>query len=142
MSGPPGQKKASKPKSKPKPMKLSKTYLAQKRQAKQTAQKPLDQLSLNDLTALFTQFAEIARREGILALEEMVSDKSDHYILSGIRLAVDGTEPALIMDILETWKESLLHEQERKYQKVIEAIMAIQAGDNPRIVEHKLSVMY
>ena len=123
-------------------MKLSKTYLAQKRQAKQTAQKPLDQLSLNDLTALFTQFAEIARREGILALEEMVSDKSDHYILSGIRLAVDGTEPDLIMDILETWMESLLHEQKRKYQKVIEAIMAIQAGDNPRIVEHKLSVVY
>jgi flagellar motor component MotA len=137
---PPGEKKAPTPK--PTPKKLGKTYLAQKRQAKQTAQKPLDQLSLNDLTALFTQFAEIARREGILALEEMVSDKSDHYVRSGVRLAVDGTEPDLIIDILETWMESLLHEKKRKYQKVIEAIMAIQSGDNPRIVEHKLSVLY
>lgn len=137
---PPEKKKAPTPK--PKSKKLGKTYLAQKRHAKQTAQKPLDQLSLNNLTALFTQFAEVARKEGILALEEMVSDKSDHYLRSGVRLAVDGTEPDLIMDILETWMESLLHEQKRKYQKVIEGIMAIQSGDNPRIVEHKLSVLY
>ena len=141
---PPDKKKTSnaKSKSKAKPMKLSKTYLAMKRQNQKVAEKPLSQLSYDELNKLFTQFAEIARREGILALESMVSDKSDQYIRSAVRLAVDGTEPDLIMDILETWKDSLLHEQERKYQKVIEALMAIQSGDNPRIVEHKLSVLY
>ena len=43
---------------------------------------------------------------------------------------------------LETWMESLLHEHKRRYQKMIEGVLAVQAGDNPRIVEHKLSVIY
>ena len=55
---------------------------------------------------------------------------------------MDGTEPDLIMDILETWLQSLENEYKRKHQKVIEGIMSIQSGDNPRIVEHKLSVIY
>ena len=55
---------------------------------------------------------------------------------------IDGTAPDLIMDILKSWMESLLHEQETKYKKVIEAIMAIQSGDNPHIVGFKLEVIY
>jgi len=47
-------------------------------------------------------FAETARREGILALEQAVEDTDDQFLSGGIRLAVDGTEPDLIMDILET----------------------------------------
>ena len=47
-------------------------------------------------------FAKTARREGILALEQAVEDVDDGYLASGIRLAVDGTEPDLIMDIMET----------------------------------------
>lgn len=141
VSWPPGQKKAPKVKAK-KAKKLSKKYLAMKSETKQTAQKSLDQLSFDEINTLFTNFAEIARKEGILALENMVSDESSAFISNAIRLAVDGTEPDLIMDILETWMGSLLHEQERKYQKVIEGLMSIQSGDNPRIVEHKLSVIY
>ncbi len=47
-------------------------------------------------------FAETARREGILALEQAVEDADDAFLNQGVRLAVDGTEPDLIMDILET----------------------------------------
>ena len=47
-------------------------------------------------------FAETARREGILALEQAVGDVDDAFLNQGVRLAVDGTEPDLIMDILET----------------------------------------
>jgi flagellar motor component MotA len=61
---------------------------------------------------------------------------------SAIHLMVDGTEPDLIMDILKTWMNSLLHEQEVKYLKVIEGIKAVQHGDNPRIIEKKLEVLY
>ncbi|MFP6643168.1 MAG: FliG C-terminal domain-containing protein [Candidatus Latescibacterota bacterium] len=135
----------------------------------------------------------------------------DPFLRQGIMLAVDGTEPDLIMDILETEMQfiEMRHEQARRAIRVagrcflamgsavalvslvlltgrntemlrvvqltalpflygvvgwalatpiahklrvyseaevlakrlvIEAIMAIQSGDNPRIVEHKLSV--
>ena len=47
-------------------------------------------------------FAETARREGILALEQAVQEVEDIFMATGIRLAVDGTEPELIQSILET----------------------------------------
>lgn len=155
---------------------------------------------------------ETARREGILALEKRVGQNDDPFLSAGVRLAVDGTEPDLIMDILET--ELQFKEQRHKHahealrilarnwaifgilgalivlvlqvdttasgtvllrqaalpllyggilatliglpfarkleeysarevltkRMIIEGIMAIQSGDNPRIIEHKLSV--
>ena len=157
-------------------------------------------------------FAETARREGILALERALDPKDDAFLSQGTRLAVDGTEPDLIMDILETelkfieerheaaqeamgvlarnWglfgalgaiivlvqqagtaasgmillerallpllyagllvaliglpfarklKENNAREALTK-RMIIEGIMSIQQGDNPRIVEHKLAV--
>ena len=155
---------------------------------------------------------ETARREGILALEKMIGQTDDPFLSQGVRLAVDGTEPDLIMDILET--ELQFIEQRHKHAQkamrvlarnwaifgvlgalivlvlqvdttasgmtllrqaalpllyggilatliglpfarkleeysarevltkrmIIEGIMSIQSGDNPRIVEHKLAV--
>ena len=91
---------------------------------------------------MFVGLAEIARREGILALDEMVQGAGDAFLTKAVRLAVDGTEPELIQAILGTWMESLLHEQDVKFRKVLEGIMSIQSGDNPRIVEQKLNVLY
>ncbi len=156
-------------------------------------------------------FAETGRREGILAIEHALRPDDDPFMCAGLRLAVDGTEPDLIMDILETElrfiEERHAHHgqvvvsfgrgcllfggiaslmtlslqggsglagsallygvglpllygvlvfglmqalagrlrvadaQEGLHKRMtIEAVMAIQSGDNPRIVEHKLSV--
>lgn len=160
-------------------------------------------------------FAETARREGILALEQAIEDGDDSFLSTGVRLAVDGTEPDLIMDILETElafvderhklgqeiianmgnaapafgmigtliglvimlknmddpaaigpgmaiallttmygaimanilfgpisaKLKIYSQKEQLAKRmIIEGIMSIQSGDNPRIVEHKLSV--
>lgn len=167
--------------------------------------------SPTDLISSIVTLAETARREGILDLENAIEKTDDPFLIRGVRLAVDGTEPDLIMDILETelqfietrhrdarqtmgtlgrnWAlfgilgafivlaqagtESsgielvaqaslpLLYGGvlaglvglpfERKLEAysqmeillkrmIIEGIMAIQSGDNPRIVEYKLSV--
>jgi chemotaxis protein MotA len=48
------------------------------------------------------EFAEQARREGILALESRALEITDDFMKQGIQLAVDGTEPDLIKVILET----------------------------------------
>ena len=48
------------------------------------------------------ELAEKARREGLLALEDSVSRTEDLFLKRGIQLIVDGTDPELVRDILET----------------------------------------
>lgn len=54
------------------------------------------------------RFAEIARREGILALENHVEDMKDPFIVRGVKMAVDGTDPELIQQIMDTELEALM----------------------------------
>ena len=122
--------------------KLGKKYLATKRAIRTTIKRPLSELGSDEINRLFVGFAEIARREGIMTLENMVQSPGDKFLTTAVRLAVDGTEPELVQAILSTWMESLLHEQKVKYRKVLEGIKSIQSGDNPHIVEQKLNVLY
>ncbi len=54
---------------------------------------------------LLVGFAEKARREGLLALEEDAKDVDDPFLKKGVRLIVDGTDPELVKDVLETEME-------------------------------------
>ena len=45
-------------------------------------------------------YAEVARRDGILALENATSEINDPFLVSGIQMAVDGTDPDLIENIM------------------------------------------
>ncbi len=172
--------------------------------------------NLPDADAVITQLvkcAEMARKDGILALEAVVSQVKDEFLAQGLRLAIDGTDPDVIEKILSNKIEAMemrhsrgkmfyevagryapgfgmcgtllgmismlqnldnpkeigrgmsvamvatlygalganffflpladkltnLHKDEAMVmQIVIEGIVAIQAGDNPRIVEDKL----
>jgi len=47
-------------------------------------------------------FAETARREGILSLEQKAQSIDDEFLKKGINLAVDGTEPEYIKTIMTT----------------------------------------
>ena len=47
-------------------------------------------------------FATTARRDGILALESQASEAGDEFLERSVQLAVDGTAPELIKDILTT----------------------------------------
>ncbi|MCH8824987.1 MAG: MotA/TolQ/ExbB proton channel family protein [Planctomycetes bacterium] len=58
------------------------------------------------------ELAEVARRDGILALEGMVEDMDDDFLVSGIQMAVDGTDPEIIQTIMETELENLLERHE------------------------------
>ena len=162
---------------------------------------------------LLVNFAEMARREGLLALDDELQQVDDEFTRKGLQLVVDGTDPELVREILEIEMDAmaqrhalaaqpfekaggfaptmgiigtvmgLVHvlenlsnpaslgpaistafiatlygvgsanviflpvasklkylsslEQELRYMTV-EGILAIQAGDNPRIVESKL----
>ena len=45
--------------------------------------------------------AERARREGLLALEESVQKLDDPFLAKGVTMAIDGTDPEELRDILE-----------------------------------------
>ena len=55
-----------------------------------------------DLIKKLVEFATIARKEGILALENHAGDAGDEFLQKSIQLAIDGTAPELIKDILTT----------------------------------------
>jgi chemotaxis protein MotA len=46
-------------------------------------------------------FSEKARREGLLALEDELEDLEDEFMKKGLRLVVDGTDGAIIRDLME-----------------------------------------
>ena len=46
--------------------------------------------------------SNVARKEGLLALEEAAGDIDDAFLKKGIMLVVDGTDPELVRGILET----------------------------------------
>jgi chemotaxis protein MotA len=47
-------------------------------------------------------FSERARREGILCLESELAGTDDEFLKSGLQLVIDGTDPGLVRDTLET----------------------------------------
>lgn len=53
------------------------------------------------------EYSEVARRDGILALENVLDQISDTFLRQGLQLAVDGTDPELIQDIMETEMDSI-----------------------------------
>ncbi len=53
------------------------------------------------------KYAEVARRDGILSLENMTRDNENKFLVSGIQMAVDGTDPELIEQIMASEVESV-----------------------------------
>ena len=59
--------------------------------------------------------ANVARKEGLLALEEAANGIEDPFLKKGVMLVVDGTDPELVRGILETD----LNNVEARHKKVI-----------------------
>ena len=58
--------------------------------------------SPTDIIERFKDYANRARREGILSLEPLIKEIDDEYMRKGLQLTVDGLEPQTIQEILET----------------------------------------
>lgn len=67
------------------------------------------------------KLANIARREGLLALEEAAEKIDDLFLKKGIILIVDGTDPELVRNILET-ELSFTEERHGEGQSIFEAM--------------------
>lgn len=63
-------------------------------------QKP--QITLEDVYEKIIRLSEISRKDGLLALEETIQDMDDAFLKKGVMLVIDGSEPELVRDIMET----------------------------------------
>jgi chemotaxis protein MotA len=52
-------------------------------------------------------YAEAARRDGLLALDEVTNTIEDPFTKKGLQLVVDGTDPDLVADILESENDAM-----------------------------------
>ena len=71
--------------------------------------------------AELVRYAEVARREGILSLENLMSEMKDPFIVRGVKMAVDGTDPELIQSILDTELHAL-SERHAQGKAVLDAL--------------------
>lgn len=55
-----------------------------------------------EIIKMIIGLANIARKEGLLALEEKAGELEDEFIKKGVLLIVDGTESELVRNVLET----------------------------------------
>lgn len=63
--------------------------------------KPVN-VNIPDMITKIIELSNVARKEGLLSLEEAASDLDDPFMKKGILLIVDGTDPELVRGILET----------------------------------------
>jgi chemotaxis protein MotA len=72
------------------------------------------------------KLSNVARKEGLLALEEMANGLEDEFLKKGIMLIVDGTDPELVRNIMETELSSI----DRRHNEKI-GFWANMAGMGP-----------
>src|SRR3954469_597218 len=66
-----------------------------------------EQLDLGEKVVELVRYADRARRDGLLALEEEIESIDDEYLKKGLQLVVDGTDPDLVRDILDAEIEGM-----------------------------------
>ena len=62
------------------------------------------------------RFAEKARQEGLLSIENEMSKVDDEFLVSGMNLVIDGTSPEDVREIMETEIEYLMERHKRGQQ--------------------------
>jgi len=91
----------------------------------------------NSIVGKAMEYANKARREGLLALEEgLEKEKIEGRDIFdyGLRFVIDGTDASYIDEILSNIVDQEKDEQLRTLMNIQKrAVLSIQAGDNPRI---------
>ncbi len=82
-----------------------------------------DERKLQDLIDTFVHLSGKARREGLLSLEMEIDQVEDRFLRKGMLLAIDGTDPDVLQDILLA-EIAAIEERHRKGRAILE-----KAGD-------------
>lgn len=72
-------------------------------------------INTTEMIKSIIELSNVARKEGLLSLEEAAADLDEPFLKKGILLVVDGTDPDLVRAILETELISV----EERHKKII-----------------------
>lgn len=75
----------------------------------------------------FRRYADLARRNGILALEAVAAGIRDPFLRRGILLAVDGTDPRIVEDLMKTDLQQMIRRHDRGI-RVLRSLAAYSPG--------------
>lgn len=78
----------------------------------------------SEVIGTLVKFAEKARREGLLALEDEAAQLTDPFLQKGLQLVVDGTDPELVRSILET-ELAFLEDRHKAGQGIFDSMAAL-----------------
>jgi hypothetical protein len=102
---------------------------------------------LVDAVDKIINLASMARKEGLLALEELVDaideDSEFKYLKQMILMVVDGDEPELVEQtgMMVYYADDLRGYEALQYYALLFGMLSIQQGMNPRIIEQSLLSM-
>lgn len=71
--------------------------------------------NVSEITNTIYTLSDVARKEGLLALEEQAEQLTDPFLKKGISLVIDGSNPDLTKDILES---EMNHRQENAKKQI------------------------
>ncbi len=74
----------------------------------------VSQQNTPDVIRKIIDLSNVARKEGLLSLEEAAGDLDDPFLRKGILLIVDGTDPELVRGIMETELTSIDDRHKKK----------------------------
>jgi len=77
------------------------------------------QESISELIEQIVSLAETARRDGLLALENRIDEIDNNFIILGIQMAVDGTRPEIIEDVMRTEMDAIAT-RHKKGKKILD----------------------
>lgn len=80
--------------------------------------------SVRSLVDLIVELAVAARRRGLLALDEELDRIDDDYLLKGLRMVIDGTDPETVQQVLDT-ELAYLEERHRIGRELFEHMGAM-----------------
>lgn len=102
-----------------------------------------EELEIVEIAKIYGELATVAKRDGILALQAYIPPGLPMTpFRDGLRLIVDGTEPAIVESLLGTRLATMVHHRRIRLQMITEGIAALQAGDNPWIIYDKMQAFY
>lgn len=73
------------------------------------------QTTTDEISEEILTMADLARKSGLLSLEEYAGNSGNKFLAKGIRLIVDGSDPELVKDILEN---EMIHKSDRTKKRI------------------------
>ncbi len=81
-------------------------------------------IDLNQQIEDIVDMANIARKNGLLALEDKVSGMDDPFMKNGVMLILDGTDPELVKNVMET-EVYFIDERHERYASIFDRGSAV-----------------